>query len=378
MLKDIINISSELLYKKLETISCVITSKPLTPILGDFLFDFQRYSLTIYASDYQTTIFTKIAVDCNFIYKIAVPADIIIATLKNLPNQNITFAIDDETNTIVFKSNNGAYTIGGEECKAFPIIQLSDIQSHLEFNTKELKEKLERVITVASNDTLTPILNSVYFDFKQTEEKVLVATDIHRLIKIKVSQIRIEKPLSFVLAKRTIMLLIKILCDDKIIKADFDNKYIRITMNDIVFISTFILDKQYPDYETAIPKNNKNILIVNRESLLWTLKRLILFTNALTYQITLSISEKELKIMADDVNFAHKAEETLPCTYDGENGIMILYNVKYLLDILQNLNSENVIMKLAPIGDNKYSQKASIIMPEKNDEQIILLMPMRP
>jgi DNA polymerase-3 subunit beta len=207
---------------------------------------------------------------------------------------------------------------------------------------------------------------------------VLVATDIHRLIKIKVSQIRIEKPLSFVLAKRTIMLLIKILCDDKIIKADFDNKYIRITMNDIVFISTFILDKQYPDYETAIPKNNKNILIVNRESLLWTLKRLILFTNALTYQITLSISEKELKIMADDVNFAHKAEETLPCTYDGENGIMILYNVKYLLDILQNLNSENVIMKLAPIGDNKYSQKASIIMPEKNDEQIILLMPMRP
>ena len=378
MLKDIINISSELLYKKLETISCVITSKPLTTILGDFLFDFQRYSLTIYASDYQTTIFTKIAVDCNFIYKIAVPADIIIATLKNLPNQNITFAIDDETNTIVFKSNNGAYTIGGEECKAFPIIQLSDIQSHLEFNTKELKEKLERVITVASNDTLTPILNSVYFDFKQTEEKVLVATDIHRLIKIKVSQIRIEKPLSFVLAKRTIMLLIKILCDDKIIKADFDNKYIRITMNDIVFISTFILDKQYPDYETAIPKNNKNILIVNRESLLWTLKRLILFTNALTYQITLSISEKELKIMADDVNFAHKAEETLPCTYDGENGIMILYNVKYLLDILQNLNSENVIMKLAPIGDNKYSQKASIIMPEKNDEQIILLMPMRP
>ena len=378
MLKDIINISSELLYKKLETISCVITSKPLTPILGDFLFDFQRYSLTIYASDYQTTIFTKIAVDCNFIYKIAVPADIIIATLKNLPNQNITFAIDDETNTIVFKSNNGAYTIGGEECKAFPIIQLSDIQSHLEFNTKELKEKLERVITVASNDTLTPILNSVYFDFKQTEEKVLVATDIHRLIKIKVSQIRIEKPLSFVLAKRTIMLLIKILCDDKIIKADFDNKYIRITMNDIVFISTFILDKQYPDYETAIPKNNKNILIVNRESLLWTLKRLILFTNALTYQITLSISEKELKIMADDVNFAHKAEETLPCTYDGENGIMILYNVKYLLDILQNLNSENVIIKLAPIGDNKYSQKASIIMPEKNDEQIILLMPMRP
>ena len=378
MLKDIINISSELLYKKLETISCVITSKPLTPILGDFLFDFQRYSLTIYASDYQTTIFTKIAVDCNFIYKIAVPADIIIATLKNLPNQNITFAIDDETNTIVFKSNNGAYTIGGEECKAFPIIQVSDIQSHLEFNTKELKEKLERVITVASNDTLTPILNSVYFDFKQTEEKVLVATDIHRLIKIKVSQIRIEKPLSFVLAKRTIMLLIKILCDDKIIKADFDNKYIRITMNDIVFISTFILDKQYPDYETAIPKNNKNILIVNRESLLWTLKRLILFTNALTYQITLSISEKELKIMADDVNFAHKAEETLPCTYDGENGIMILYNVKYLLDILQNLNSENVIMKLAPIGDNKYSQKASIIMPEKNDEQIILLMPMRP
>ena len=378
MLKDIINISSELLYKKLETISCVITSKPLTPILGDFLFDFQRYSLTIYASDYQTTIFTKIAVDCNFIYKIAVPADIIIATLKNLPNQNITFAIDDETNTIVFKSNNGAYTIGGEECKAFPIIQLSDIQSHLEFNTKELKEKLERVITVASNDTLTPILNSVYFDFKQTEEKVLVATDIHRLIKIKVSQIRIEKPLSFVLAKRTIMLLIKILCDDKIIKADFDNKYIRITMNDIVFISTFILDKQYPDYETAIPKNNKNILIVNRESLLWTLKRLILFTNALTYQITLSISEKELKIMADDVNFAHKAEETLPCTYDGENDIMILYNVKYLLDILQNLNSENVIMKLAPIGDNKYSQKASIIMPEKNDEQIILLMPMRP
>lgn len=378
MLKDIVKISSELLYKKLETISCVITSKPLTPILGDFLFDFQRYSLTIYASDYQTTIFTKIDIDCNFIYKIAVPADIIIATLKNLPNQQIIFAIDDETNTIVFKSQNGAYTIGGEECNAFPIIQLSNIQSHLEFNTKELKEKLEQVITVASNDTLTPILNSVYFDFKQTEEKVLVATDIHRLIKIKVSQVSIEKPLSFVLAKRTIMLLIKTLCDDKIIKADFDNKYIRITMNDIVFISTFILDKQYPDYETAIPKNNKNILIVNRESLLWTLKRLILFTNALTYQITLSISEKELKIMADDVNFAHKAEETLPCSYNGENDIMVLYNVKYLLDILQNLNSENIVIKLSSMGDNKYSQKASIIIPEKNDEQIILLMPMRP
>ena len=147
--------------------------------------------------------------------------------------------------------------------------------------------------------------------------------------------------------------------------------------DNIIYISTLVIE-YFPDYERVIPKNNINKMIINRENLLWSLKRLECFTDSLTLQIKLFISNSKLQIIAEDINFENKAEEILDVFYSDDKDLTIAYNIKYLLEIIKNIESEEVIFLFSAINENKISNKASIIIPESEKESntLILIMPM--
>ena len=157
----------------------------------------------------------------------------------------------------------------------------------------------------------------------------------------------------------------------------FDKKYVKIVFDNIIYISTLVVEN-FPDYERVIPKNNINKMIINRENLLWSLKRLECFTDSLTLQIKLFISNSKLQIIAEDINFENKAEEILDVFYSDDKDLTIAYNIKYLLEIIKNIESDEVIFLFAAINENKISNKASIIIPEaeKGSNTLILIMPM--
>jgi DNA polymerase III sliding clamp (beta) subunit (PCNA family) len=78
-------VNSAYLLKQLSNINGVITTNPVVPILENFLFELDKGSLTVTASDLQTSMITELQVESKEKGSIAVPARILLDTLKNLP-----------------------------------------------------------------------------------------------------------------------------------------------------------------------------------------------------------------------------------------------------------------------------------------------------
>ena len=349
-----IEILSSTLHKSLNSIYSVIENKPLVAILEDFLFEFDKDVLKITASNLQTTLSIIINIKNESKFKIAVPAKIFIETLKK----------------------NGEYKIACESAENFPLVEVAEENEKIEIDSKVLINAIKNTIVVASNDTSKPVINSILFSFKN-DKLTTVATDIHRLVKFEQPISNINKNFELLLPKKNIAILENILEPEKKLLLSFDKKYVKIVFDNIIYISTLVVEN-FPDYERVIPKNNINKMIINRENLLWSLKRLECFTDSLTLQIKLFISNSKLQIIAEDINFENKAEEILDVFYSDDKDLTIAYNIKYLLEIIKNIEADEVIFLFSAINENKISNKASIIIPEveKESNTLILIMPM--
>jgi len=131
-----------------------------------------------------------------------------------------------------------------------------------------------------------------------------------------------------------------------------------------------LVDSKYPNYEAVIPKDNPNTLIVDRLQLLNKIRRVSFFANQSTNQIRLSISGQELVLSAEDLDFTNEAHERLNCSYDGSD-LEIGFNSKFILEMLNNLSSEQVIMELSTPG------RAGLLLPvveDDSDEEILMLV----
>ena len=362
-----IEILSSTLHKSLNSIYSVIENKPLVAILEDFLFEFDKDVLKITASNLQTTLSIIINIKNESKFKIAVPAKIFIETLKNFANQQILLCFDCEKSVLKIKSKNGEYKIACESAENFPLVEVAEENEKIEIDSKVLINAIKNTIVVASNDTSKPVINSI----------LLVATDIHRLVKFEQPISNINKNFELLLPKKNIAILENILEPEKKLLLSFDKKYVKIVFDNIIYISTLVVEN-FPDYERVIPKNNINKMIINRENLLWSLKRLECFTDSLTLQIKLFISNSKLQIIAEDINFENKAEEILDVFYSDDKDLTIAYNIKYLLEIIKNIESDEVVFLFSATNENKISNKASIIIPEaeKESNTLILIMPM--
>ena len=133
-----------------------------------------------------------------------------------------------------------------------------------------------------------------------------------------------------------------------------------------------LIDGKYPNYEAVIPKENPNVLTIDRTLLLNSTKRVSIFSNKTTHQIRLKINGNELIISAEDLDYSNKAEERLICNYNGDD-MQIGFNSRFLVEMLSNLSSEEVKLELS------LPNRAGILTPTKsdseNEEITMLVMP---
>ena len=392
------------LCEKIDPLMKVVPSKPIIPILNNLVFIFEYHKTSIYASDLQSIMSIEIKMENNFNCQIAIPAKIFAETIRKINEEEITFEINDKDLLICIKTNNGEYLINGEIPKGFPSFEMGDKKTIFNFNSKTIKKELEKTISVVGQENLKPVLNGVYFDFKDENQRSLIATDIHRLIQIDLNATELKNAntkveenygdttqessscndednalnenISFILSKKTSQILISILPEDEKIQLEVNDKYFCTRVNDIFFISNIIQGK-YPDYKNAFPQNNPNILTVNRNKLLDSLKRILSFTNTLSYKIKIEIKENDnrLHITGENENFENKAEEYIECSYEGEN-ITVLYNVKYVIEMLQNMSTEDVVFFLSQANERGFSYQASLIKEKGGNAFSGLIMPM--
>ncbi len=370
-------VSSTELLSHLQTISRVINTKNTLPILDDFKFSLEGNTLTMTASDVETTLITSIQVEeSEGEGQVAIASRLLLDTLREFSEQPLTFSINEFNLSLTITTSNGAYNFIGENADEFPRLPpFEEEPCSFELPVDNLLSGISKTLFAAAADDLREVMNGIYFDLSP-KELTIVATDAHKLSRYKTTNVSTsldeDEVKSFVLPKKPANLLKNILPREKgNVKIRFDKKYIHFELENYTMVCLQVAGK-YPNYNSVIPFNNPIKIIVDRLMLLNSVRRVSVFCNQATNLIKLVFNEQQVNISAEDIDFSISAEETIPCQLEG-NPITIGFKATYLIDILSNIDSSDVVIELSD------PSRAALISPlenEENEEVLMLLMPM--
>ncbi|NPA67052.1 MAG: DNA polymerase III subunit beta [Chlorobi bacterium] len=368
-------VSSSELLSHLQRVSKAISGKSTIPILDSFLFDLKDNELTVTASDLESTLVTAVKLEnTEGEGKIALEAKRLLDILKEFPEQPLTFEIDTDTLATTILSENGKFSVVGSPAEEYPKYpELSDETKMSVTLTAELLDSgIGKTVFATANDELRPVMNGIFFAFTENDI-TFVASDSHKLVRYKRTDGKADKEASFILPKKPANLLKSLLAsseDD--VSLAFDDKNAVFSFGGFKLICR-LTEGKYPNYESVIPADNPNKLIINRSDLYNTVKRVSVFSNQASNLIKLHITANELTVSAQDIDFSISAHERLACRYQGDN-MEIGFKSVFLLEILANIGSEEVVFEMSD------PSKAGIMLPfesdTENEDVLMLLMPM--
>lgn len=361
------SISSADLLKKIQLANGAIGSNAVVPILEDFLFAINGNTLTISATDLETSITTTVDVISDSNGAIAIPGKILFDTLKALPEQPITIDADEQKNSIEITSSYGKYKLSGDNAEDFPTIPKPEGTDSVSLSAHLLHEAIVKTTFATSNDELRLAMTGVYMniDFNKI---TFVATDAHKLVKYTFSGLESDVNTSFIIPKKSLSLLRNALPDNGQVQISFNKSNAFFAFGDHSLVCRLI-DAQYPNYNAVIPVDNPNTMTVGRTDFLSSLRRIAIYANKTTNQVILNIDDGSLTIEAQDLDFSNEATEQLTCEYKG-SPVTIGFNAKFLIEMLNVLDTDEVIMELST------PNKAGILLPGESpdDEQLLMLV----
>ncbi len=364
-------VSSSSLLKQLQYISGVLNSNNSLPILDHFLFEVDEDKMQVTASDLETTMTTKIGIESKEKGMIAIPAKLLLDTLKSLPDQPLTFTIEAKKFGIEISSDYGKYRLAGQDGAEFPKTPEVESPSSMDVTGELLHSAIEKTLFASGNDDLRPVMSGVFFQLSKSD-LTFVATDAHKLVKYARIDAKASKAASFIMPKKPLNLLKNVLSSsDDAVSVEYNETNASFSFGDHQLICRLI-DGKYPNYDAVIPKENPNRLSIDRNALLGSIKRVGIFSSKTTHQVRLKITGSELQISAEDIDFSNDAVERLTCQFDGED-MEIGFNSRFLVEMLSNLNTEEV--NLAMSAPNR----AGILTPasgnDGNEQVLMLVMP---
>lgn len=364
-------VSSSKLLKQLQLIGGIIQSNNTLPILDNFLFELKQGELVVSASDLETTMSVNLEVETEDVGSAAVPAKVLMDTLKTFPEQPLTFTFDEGSHTIELSSDYGKYSlafIDGDEFPKFP--ELEDATSTT-LPAEVLVTAIGKTLFATGNDELRPVMSGVFFQF-DSNGLTFVATDAHKLVRYRRTDLGAESTAEFIMPKKPLnMLRGSLSYDSSEVKVVYNNTNAQFSFDNVVMVCRLI-DGKYPNYEAVIPQSNPNVMLVDRSAFSSSVKRVAIFSNKTTHQIRLRIAGAEMGISAEDPDFSNKANERLPCDYQGDD-MEIGFNSRFLLEMLGNLGSDNVRMEMSA------PNRAGILIPadgvDEGEDLLMLVMP---
>ena len=363
-------VSSGELLKQLQIAGGAIASNPVLPILEDFLFSISGNTLTISSSDLETSITTALQLsEVEGDGMIAVPAKILTETLKALPDQPVSFEIDQDIFSIQLTSNYGRYRLAGENPAEYPDLPSTSATETVKFTTDVLAKAINKTLFAVSTDELRPAMTGVYFQIDNSQ-LICVATDAHKLVKNTFRDIVSETDTHFILPRKSLQLLKNALHSGGEVTLSTDKSHAFFSFGPMS-VSCRLIDARYPDYNAVIPVDNPNLLTIQRSDFQNSLRRIAIYANKSTNQVVLSISDGSLTISAQDLDFSNEANEQLPCSYDGEP-MVIAFNAKFLLEMLTVIDADEIKLELST------PNRAGILFPADappEEESLMLVMP---
>lgn len=368
-------VSSTELLGHLQAISRVISSKNTLPILDNFLFNLSGNDLEITASDLESTLITRMKLEnATGDGIIALPARILLDTLKEFSVQPLSFDINLDTLAVVITSENGKFNVVGQNGIDFPALPAIRKEKKFSFviNADVMLAGINRTLFATADDELRPVMGGIFVE-ASTDKITFVASDAHKLVRYQRSDTHADDNSSFILPKKPASLLRNILPKEEgAVTVEFDDKNAFFNLNDYKVVCRLV-EGNYPNYNSVIPKNNPRKVAVDRVEFYNTLRRVSVFSNQASNLVKLQLKGNQMTVSAQDIDFSISAYEKIKCQYEGED-LEIGFKSVFLLEILSNMASQDVMIELAD------PTRAGLFLPGESENQsedlLMLLMPM--
>jgi len=368
-------VSSTELLGHLQAIGRVISSKNTLPILDNFLFNISGNDLEITASDLESTLITRMHLDnISGSGMIAIPARILLDTLREFSEQPLTFDINTDTMAIVINSENGQFSIVGQNGIDFPVLPVIKQEKRFGFNVSAevLLAGISRTLFATADDELRPVMGGILVE-ASTANLTFVASDAHKLVRYQRSDARADDNASFILPKKPASLLKNILPRESgVVSVEFDDRNAFFNLSDYKVVCRLV-EGNYPNYNPVIPKNNPRRVRIDRVEFYNILRRVSVFSNQASNLVKLQFTPNQITVSAQDVDFSISAYERHKCLYEGDD-MEIGFKSVFLIEILSNIASQDVVIELAD------PTRAGLFLPSEtaneDEDLLMLLMPM--
>ncbi len=367
-------LSSSTLGNRLGLLAKVINSKNSISILDCFLFEIEDGRLTVTASDNSNMMqLTMELNECDGEAKFCIPNRTMLAAVKEISEQPLTFDYNENDNVLQMTYLNGSYKLVTMVADDYPVMKtIEGATNQAEMPAGELAAVVQRTVFATGNDELRIVMNGVYFDFT-TECLNVVASDGHKLACTKIFSCKTDQPSSFILPKKPASLLRSAIPmdDENTLTMRFTDSQADFEFADGLLVCRLI-EGRYPKYQTIIPQNNPNTLTIDRKAMLGALRRVLPFASENTLLIKLRLSQGNLEMSAEDIDFGRSAREDVVGDYFGVPMSIGLQGAA-LMDVLNNLDSESIVIKLAD------PSRSGVIVPvdqPEGQDVLMLIMPM--
>ena len=338
------------------------------PILGNVLLKSAGGDLSLTATDLEIEMVARVSADTNDDFQTTIPARKLLDICKALPDgASIDFSIDETRVSLV--SGRSRFTLASLPARDFPGLDEIEVQQSFSIPQARFKALFDKTSFAMAQQDVRYYLNGILMEVEAAKVK-LVATDGHRLALSEVElDTGVDEDKQVIIPRKAVLELSRLLeSSDEPVACALGQNHLRVETASLVF-TTKLIDGKFPDYQRVIPVDGNKTMEVEREVLKHSMSRIAILSNEKYRGIRLTLSPGNLSIQANNPD-QEEAEEELAVNYD-ESEMEIGFNVTYLIDVLNVLDSEKVQVKL------KDANSSAIINDSEDKSSLYVVMPMR-
>lgn len=368
------NVPSKTLYNAVSSVSKVINSKNALTILDNFLVELNDNILTVTGSDLENSLTARIEVsDADGNGRFCIGARRLVELLREMPDQGISFSINDTTLEIEIEYSSGNYTlvaITGDEYPEFKAE--ADDKEPISFTCvpQDLIKGIDNTIFAVGNDDLRPMMMGIFFDIKP-DSITFVATDTRKLVRYICRNIAPGVEHTCLLPVKPATIIKNIFAKDDRLNVTMNSKNATFESGSYTFKCGF-LNGKFPDYNRVIPKNNPYTLTIDRLSLLTAVRRVGVFVDPAFGLEKFRVTPEKILLKSNDQGNCTSAREQVPCSFTGQE-LTIGFSAPYLIEILNTIPTEDILVELSD------PSHPGLFRPSEDTdgtELLMLLMPM--
>jgi DNA polymerase III subunit beta len=362
------SIRRETLLKPLQQVIGVVERRQTMPMLGNVLLRASDLGIKLVATDLEVELVTDIEMAAAVTGETTLPARKLLDICRSLP-EGVELGIEVSEAKATIHARRSRFVLATLPAADFPILDQIQADRTVKLTQTQLKTLLDRTAFGMAQQDVRYYLNGLLLHFDEGALRS-VATDGHRLATCRLTaEIADDATQQVIIPRKAVHELQRLLTDaEQALELEISSNHIRLSFGGLCFTSKLI-DGRFPDYERVLPRDCDKVIFVEREALRQALIRTAILSSEKYRGVRISLDGATMKIQAHNPE-QEEAEEEMEVDYDGEK-LEIGFNVNYLLDVLNVIESDTVEIKL------KDPNSSALLKSPGSDEAVYVVMPMR-